>query len=55
MIDNIKMFIKVGEVIYQVMLKLNEYTREYELDHNNIFEVAETNIEYQSFLIKYPK
>lgn len=54
-IDNIKMFIKVGKVIYQVILKLNEYTREYELDNNNIFEVTETNKEYQSFLIKYPK
>lgn len=54
-IDNIKMFIKVGKVIYKVILKFNEYTREYELDHNNIFEVTETNKEYQSFLIEYPK
>lgn len=53
-IDNIKMFIKVGKVVYKVILKLNEYTREYELD-NNIFEVTETNKEYQSFLIEYPK
>lgn len=54
-IENIKMFIKVGKAIYKVILKLNEYTREYELDYNNIFEVTETNVEYQSFLINYPK
>lgn len=54
-IENIKMFIKVGKAIYKVILKLNEYTREYELDYNNIFEVAETDNEYKTFLIKYPK
>lgn len=54
-IDNIKMFIKVGKVLYKVILKLNKYTREYELDQNNIFEVNETNNEYQEFLLEYPK
>lgn len=53
-IENIKMFIKVGKAIYKVILKLNEYTREYELD-NNIFEVDETDNEYKTFLIEYPK
>lgn len=54
-IDNIEMFIKVGKVLYKIILKLNKYTKEYELDQNNIFEVNETNNEYQSFLIEYPK
>ena len=54
-IENIKMFIKVGKVIYKVVLKLNEYTNEYELDSNDIFEVDETSSEYQAFLFQYPR
>lgn len=54
-IENIKMFIKVGKAIYKVILRLNEYKREYELDYNNIFEVTETDNEYKTFLIEYPK
>ena len=54
-IENIKMFIKVGKVIYKVVLKLNEYTKEYELDLNSIIEVNEANSEYQIFLLQYPK
>ena len=54
-IENIKMFIKLGKVVYKVILKFNEYAKEYEIDANNVFKVDGKNSEYREFLLKYPK
>lgn len=54
-IENIKMFIKLEKTVYKVILKFNEYAKEYEIDANNVVKVDEKNIEYQIFLLKHPK
>lgn len=54
-IENIKMFIKLGKSIYKVILKFNEYAKEYEIDANYVFKVDEQNSEYQTFLLKHPE
>lgn len=52
-IENIKMFIKLGKIVYKVILKFNEYAKEYEIDANHVFKVDEQNSEYQTFLLKH--
>lgn len=53
-IENIKMFVKMGGIVYKIILKLNEYNK-FILNEKDIEIVEENNSEYKGFLLQYPK
>lgn len=54
-IDNIKLFIKVGKTIYKITAWINKITKLWTTDDKSISIVAENDIEYISYLRKYPR
>lgn len=54
-IDNIKMFVKVGNIVYKVVINYNEELNEYHVDDSKISMVTSNDYEYLEFLAKHPK
>lgn len=53
-VDNIKMFIKVGKIIYKVIMYFDEKIKEYRLLEDKITEVINNDSEYLKYLDKHP-
>jgi inorganic pyrophosphatase len=53
-IDNIKMFIKVGKAIYKVVLWFNEKMESYEIRQESVQKVSSFSSEYKYFLQENP-
>lgn len=53
-IDNIKMFIKVGKTIYKIILWFNEKTENYEIKQESVQKVSPFSSEYKYFLQENP-
>ena len=54
-IDKVQTFVKVGKIIYKVVLWYNEQTQIYQTDTQHIQEVSESSLQYKWFLHKHPK
>lgn len=54
-IDNIKMFIKVGKAVYKVIIWFNDEIASYEVQENSIENVSPLSNEYRRFLRQNPK
>lgn len=51
-VDNIKMFIKVGKLVYKVILRYNETLNVYFVDEKRVKTIKENSHQYKSFLKK---
>ncbi len=54
-IDNIKLFIKVGKVVYKMILWFNEKIQNYEVKENSINKSSIITSEYRTFMKEYPQ
>lgn len=54
-IDNIKMFIKVGKVVYKAIIWFNDKIASYEVQESSIEKVSPLSNEYRRFLRQNPK
>ncbi|MFA7032545.1 MAG: hypothetical protein WC201_03180 [Bacilli bacterium] len=54
-IDNIKMFVKVGKIIYKVLMFFDDITNEYTFDGKNVSTVQIDDFEYIEYLNSHPK
>ena len=53
-IENIKLFIKVGNIIYKIIAWIDKMTNLWATDEKSISVVPENNVEYAYYLRKYP-
>lgn len=54
-VDNIKLFIKVGKVIYKIIAWIDKVTNLWETNDKSVSIVMENDIEYVSYIRKYPR
>ena len=54
-VDKVKTFIKVGKVVYKVILWYDEQSKTYRPDLKHIKKIPEYSIQYKFFLFKHPK
>ena len=54
-INNIKLFIKVGKAIYKIIVWIDKMTNLWVTDDKSVSIVSENNIEYVCYLRKYPR
>ncbi|MDE6284145.1 MAG: hypothetical protein K2M17_00145 [Bacilli bacterium] len=54
-VDNIKLFIKVGKVIYKIIAWIDKVTNLWATDDSSVSMVMENDIEYVSYIRKYPR
>ena len=54
-VDNIKLFIKVGKVIYKIIAWIDKVTNLWATNDKSVSIVMENDIEYVSYIRKYPR
>lgn len=54
-VDNIKLFIKVGKVIYKIIAWIDKVTNLWATNEKSVSIVMENDIEYVSYIRKYPR
>ena len=54
-VDKVKTFVKVGKVVYKVILWYDEHSKTYRPDLKHIKKIPEYSIQYKYFLFKHPK
>ena len=54
-VDNIKLFIKVGKVIYKIIAWIDKVTNLWKTDDKSVSIVMENDIEYVSYIREYPR
>lgn len=55
MVDNIKLFIKIGKVIYKIIVWIDKTTSLWTTNDKFISKVKENNCEYLSYIRQYPR
>lgn len=53
-IDKVQTFVKIGKVVYKVILWYDEQSKTYRTDSKHIKKVPEFSIQYKHFLSKHP-
>lgn len=55
MINNVKMFIKIGKMVYRFIVWYNKITATFEIKEDSITEIGHNSVEFHNFLKEYPK